>query len=175
MTENSLWKQYWKNPISTWDKFPCPLDSNNFLNNNMVIRKLNFALDLWFCTHYGTPLLSKAGNYSCGEVLMGIKSRLINSLWIPASDRYQTILNTYSLSGQIWKILINVSINGNWKLIFLQKERLYKEPGGILRQSLIHWWPIIFSAITGLSLIKYKNSRPIITRLWSKNRSQNVW
>lgn len=155
MTENSLWQQYSKDCL-TWDKFPLPFDSNDVLNNNMVIQKLNFALDLWFCTHIGTLLLSKGGNYSCAEVLMGVKFRLINSLWIPASDRHQTILNTYSLSGQIWKILMNASINGNWKLIVLPKGRAVEGSRGILRQR--HWWSIMLSPITGLNLIKYKNS-----------------
>lgn len=160
MTENSLWKEYWKK--LTWDKFPLPFDSNDFLNNNMVIWKLNFALDLWFCIHIGTPLLPKGGNYSCGEVLMGVKFRLINSLWISVSDRHQTILNTYSLSGWIWKTLMNASIKGNWKLICLPKGRAVQGIGGILRQRLTHWWSITLSSITGLNLMKYKNS------MWSQ-------
>lgn len=68
-------------------------------------------------------LLSKGGNYSCSKVLMGVKSRFINSLWIPAPDRHQTILNSYSLSGQIWKILMNASINGELKVNWSSKRK----------------------------------------------------
>lgn len=68
-------------------------------------------------------LLSKGGNYSCSKVLMGVKSKFINSLWIPAPDRHQTILNSYSLSGQIWKILINASINGELKVNWSSKRK----------------------------------------------------
>lgn len=68
-------------------------------------------------------LLSKGGNYSCSKVLMGVKSRFINSLWIPAPDRHQIILNSYSLSGQIWKILMNASINGELKVNWSSKRK----------------------------------------------------
>lgn len=122
MTENSLWKQYWRKQF--WP------ETNSLV---LLILKISSTITWLFrswtlpwifdCTHTLEHLVSKGGNYLCSQVLMGVKSRFINSLWIPAPDRHQTILNTYSLSGQIWKILMNASIYGELKVNWPSKRK----------------------------------------------------
>lgn len=155
MTENSLWKQYWRKQF--WP------ETNSLV---LLILKISSTITWLFrswtlpwifdCTHTLEHLVSKGGNYPCSQVLMRVKSRFINSLWIPAPDRHQTILLTLSQDrfGKFWWMH---QFMVNWKWTGLPKGRAVQGTRGILRQSLIRWWDMMFSAVTGLNLMKHKN------------------